>query len=55
MPGNERRFIITRPHIPLTTVRGRRDAAIADFRAALKLDPSDQSVQKGLRELGANP
>ena len=32
---------------------GRRDQAIADFRKALELDPSDQSVKKGLADLGA--
>ena len=34
---------------------GRRDQAVADFRKALKLDPSDESVKKSLKELGATP
>ena len=28
---------------------------IADFRKALALDPTDESVKKNLRDLGATP
>jgi Flp pilus assembly protein TadD len=34
---------------------GRRDEAIADFRKALELDPSDESVKKNLKDLGVTP
>jgi Flp pilus assembly protein TadD len=34
---------------------GRRDAAIADFRKALALNPADEAITKSLTELGATP
>ncbi len=34
---------------------GRRDQAIADFRKALELDPSDETVRKSLRDMGVAP
>jgi tetratricopeptide (TPR) repeat protein len=34
---------------------GERDKAIADYRAALKLDPGDAESKKGLQRLGSTP
>ena len=34
---------------------GRRDQAIADYRKALEIDPSDEGVKKNLRDLGVTP
>jgi Flp pilus assembly protein TadD len=34
---------------------GRRDQAIADYRKALELAPSDENVKKNLRDLGVTP
>lgn len=39
----------------ILTALDRRDQAIADFRKALELDPSDDSVKKSLKDLGATP
>jgi tetratricopeptide (TPR) repeat protein len=34
---------------------GRRDQAIADYRAALKLDPNHATAMDGLKRLGSKP
>jgi Flp pilus assembly protein TadD len=34
---------------------GRRDQAIADYRKALEIDPSDEGVKKNLQDLGVTP
>jgi tetratricopeptide (TPR) repeat protein len=35
--------------------QGHNDLAEADFRAALKLDPTDQASKDGLKRIGAKP
>lgn len=34
---------------------GRRDKAVADYRAALKIDPKMKEAEDGLNRLGAEP
>jgi len=34
---------------------GQRDTAIADFRKALELDPSQEESKKGLKRVGVIP
>jgi len=34
---------------------GQRERSIADYRAALKLDPTDDASKAGLKRLGAQP
>jgi tetratricopeptide (TPR) repeat protein len=35
--------------------QGKKELAVTDFRAALKLDPSDQAAIDGLKRLGLDP
>jgi tetratricopeptide (TPR) repeat protein len=51
MSANNAAYIETRAEI--FEKLGQRDKAIADYRAALKLDPTDDSSKAGLKRLGA--
>jgi tetratricopeptide (TPR) repeat protein len=53
MDANNAGYIETRAEI--LEKLGQRDKAIADYRAALKLDPTDDSSKAGLKRLGAQP
>jgi len=51
--ANDAAYIETRAEI--LEKLGEREKAIADYRAALKLDPTDNDSRAGLTRLGAKP
>lgn len=51
--GNDAAYIETRAEI--LEKLGQREKSIADYRAALKLDPADDASKAGLKRLGTKP
>jgi Flp pilus assembly protein TadD len=51
--ANDAVYIETRAEI--LEKLGQRERAVADYRAALKLDPTDDASKAGLKRLGAAP